>query len=145
MKIDFSGKSALVTGSTEGIGFAIAKGLAEAGADVVINGRTKAKVDAALARLTGKVRGRAVDLANAEGAAALVRDEPAFDIVVSNLGIYQPADFFEADDELWERHWQVNVMAGVRLARAYLRRWRRRAGAAFCFSALNRPSTFRPP
>ncbi|GLK84202.1 SDR family NAD(P)-dependent oxidoreductase [Ancylobacter defluvii] len=120
MKIDLSGKSALVTGSTEGIGFAIAKGLHDAGAAVVINGRTQAKVDAAVARLGGSARGRAVDLATAEGVTALVAAEPAFDIVVNNLGIFQPVDFFEADDEVWERHWQVNVMASVRVARAYL-------------------------
>lgn len=120
MKIDLSGKSALVTGSTGGIGFAIAKGLQEAGAAVVINGRTPAAVDEALARLGGAARGRALDLASPEGARDLVALEPAFDIVVNNLGIFQPQDFFDTDDAIWERHWQVNVMAGVRLARAYL-------------------------
>ena len=120
MKIDLSGKSALVTGSTGGIGFAIARGLQEAGAAVVINGRTSANVDEALARLGGAARGRALDLASPEGARDLVALEPAFDIVVNNLGIFQPQDFFDTDDAIWERHWQVNVMAGVRLARAYL-------------------------
>ncbi len=120
MKIDLSGKSALVTGSTEGIGFAIAKGLLAAGASVVINGRTNAKVDAALGRLGGTARGIAIDLASAEGAKALIAAEPAFDIVVNNLGIFQPSDFFETGDEVWDRHWEVNVMSGVRLARAYL-------------------------
>lgn len=120
MKIDLSGKSALVTGSTEGIGFAIAKGLHEAGAQVVVNGRTQAKVDAAVARLGGAARGFAADLGTAEGARALVAAEPAFDIVVNNLGIFEPSDFFETDDAVWERHWQINVMSGVRLARAYL-------------------------
>ena len=120
MKIDLSGKSALVTGSTGGIGFAIARGLQEAGAAVVINGRTPANVDEALARLGGAARGRALDLASPEGARDLVALEPAFDIVVNNLGIFQPQDFFDTDDAIWERHWQVNVMAGVRLARAYL-------------------------
>lgn len=120
MKIDLTGKRALVTGSTGGIGFAIAKSLEEAGADVVINGRMAANVEEALARLSGSARGRAVDLATAEGAKDLVALEPAFDIVVNNLGIFQPQDFFEADDAIWERHWQINVMTGVRLARAYL-------------------------
>lgn len=120
MKIDLSGKSALVTGSTAGIGFAIAKGLMGAGAAVLINGRTPTGVEAALAKLGGEVRGLAVDLGTADGVAELVAREPAFDIVVNNLGIFQPADFFAADDAVWDRHWQVNVMSGVRIARAYL-------------------------
>jgi len=120
MKIDLSGKIAIVTGSTEGIGFAIAKGLAEAGATVVVNGRTDAKVDAAVTRLGGSARGISADLGTTEGHATLVAAEPEADIVVSNLGIFQPADFFDTDDAVWDRHWQVNVMAGVRLARAYL-------------------------
>lgn len=120
MKIDLSGKIAIVTGSTEGIGFAIAKGLAEAGAKVVVNGRTDAKVDAAVTRLGGSARGISADLGTTEGHATLVAAEPEADIVVSNLGIFQPADFFDTDDTVWDRHWQVNVMAGVRLARAYL-------------------------
>ncbi|MEW6254672.1 MAG: SDR family oxidoreductase [Pseudomonadota bacterium] len=120
MKIDLSGKSALVTGSTAGIGFAIAKGFQDAGASVVINGRTDASVASALARLGGAARGIAMDLGTADGARELVRTEPSFDIVVNNLGIFQPRDFFEADDAVWDRHWQVNVMSGVRLARAYL-------------------------
>ncbi len=120
MKIDLSGKTAIVTGSTEGIGFAIAQGLAAAGATVVVNGRTNAKVDAAVTRLGVSARGVAADLGAAEGHATLAAAEPEADIVVSNLGIFQPADFFDADDAVWDRHWQVNVMAGVRLARTYL-------------------------
>lgn len=120
MIIDLTGKTALVTGSTEGIGFGIAQGLVNAGATVIVNGRTQAKVDAAVARLGGSARGVAADLGNAEGHDALVAAEPHADIVVSNLGIFQPADFFDVDDATWDRHWQVNVMAGVRLARAYL-------------------------
>lgn len=120
MKIDLSGKSALVTGSTGGIGFAIARGLQDAGADIVINGRSRGKVDAALARLGGTARGVAIDLGTAAGAAELIAAEPEFDIVVNNLGIFQPVDFFETEDAVWDRHWEVNVMSGVRLARAYL-------------------------
>ncbi len=120
MIIDLTGKTALVTGSSEGIGFAIAQGLAQAGAAVVVNGRSEAKVAEAVARIGGAARGRAIDLGTAEGAAALVAAEPAFDIVVNNLGIFQPSDFFETDDDVWDRHWAVNVMSGVRLARAYL-------------------------
>jgi NAD(P)-dependent dehydrogenase (short-subunit alcohol dehydrogenase family) len=144
MKIDLSGKTALVTGSTEGIGFAIAKGLAEAGAEVVVNGRTEEKVAATVARIGAGVRGCAVDLSTAEGANALIAAEPAFDIVVSNLGIYQRGDFFEVDDDVWERHWQVNVMAGVRLARAYLPKMEKKGWGRFLFlsseSAYNIPA-----
>ncbi|MET0366418.1 MAG: SDR family NAD(P)-dependent oxidoreductase [Sphingobium sp.] len=120
MKIDLSGKVALVTGSTEGIGFAIANGLAAAGATVIVNGRSQSKVDAAVAKLGAPARGQAVDLATGAGCEALVKAEPLVDILVSNLGIFQPVDFFDADDALWDAHWQVNVMAGVRLARSYL-------------------------
>jgi NAD(P)-dependent dehydrogenase (short-subunit alcohol dehydrogenase family) len=120
MNIDLSGKTAIVTGSTEGIGFAIARGLAEAGAAVVVNGRTRTRVDAAVAQLGGAARGVAADLSTVEGHAALLAAEPAADILVSNLGIFEPCDFFDTDDSLWTRHWEVNVMAGVRLARAYL-------------------------
>ncbi|MFG1220888.1 SDR family NAD(P)-dependent oxidoreductase [Xanthobacter wiegelii] len=120
MNIDLTGKTALVTGSSEGIGFAIAQGLAQAGAAVVVNGRSEAKVAEAVGRIGGAARGRAIDLGTAEGAAALVAAEPAFDIVVNNLGIFQPSDFFETDDDVWDRHWAINVMSGVRLARAYL-------------------------
>ncbi len=120
MIIDLTGKTALVTGSSEGIGFAIAQGLAQAGAAVVVNGRSEAKMAEAVARIGGAARGRAIDLGTAEGAAALVAAEPAFDIVVNNLGIFQPSDFFETDDDVWDRHWAINVMSGVRLARAYL-------------------------
>ena len=122
MKIDLGGKTALVTGSTEGIGFAAARALAEAGATVVINGRTADKVDAAVERLrpSGTVRGVAADVGTAEGCAALTGAEPRVDILVNNAGLFQPSDFFDTPDEVWDRHWQVNVMAGVRLARAYL-------------------------
>ena len=99
MKIDLSGKTALVTGSTAGIGFAIARGLQEAGAAVVVNGRTTASVEAALARLGGTARGRAIDLGTAEGVQELAALEPAFDVVVNNLGIFEPIDFFATDDD----------------------------------------------
>lgn len=125
MIIDLKGKTALVTGSTEGIGFAIAKGLAAAGAVVFLNGRTPAKVDAAAARLnaelkTSSVRSAAADVGEAAGCAALLRQVPKVDILINNAGIFQPLDFFEASDEVWDRHWRINVMSAVRLSRAYL-------------------------
>jgi NAD(P)-dependent dehydrogenase (short-subunit alcohol dehydrogenase family) len=135
MNIDLTGKTAIVTGSTAGIGYAAAAGLAESGATVVVNGRTAKSVEAALAKLRQRLpraslRGVAADLATAEGCAALVAAERHADILVNNAGIFELADFFEADDATWDRHWQVNVMSGVRLSRAYLpgmqeRRWGR--------------------
>src|SRR5215510_1676117 len=125
MKSDLSGKTTIVTGSTAGIGFAITKGLAECGAAVVLNGRTRAAVDRAISALKNAVpralvRGVAADLGSAEGCAALVKAEPHADILVNNVGIYGPQDFFETPDSEWTRFFEVNVMSGVRLSRAYL-------------------------
>lgn len=120
MNIDLGGKTALVTGSTGGIGLAIAKGLAGAGAEVVINGRAQDRVDAAVREVGERARGVAADVGSAEGCEALVRALPRCDILVNNAGVFAPADFFDTPDTEWERHWQVNVMAGVRLSRAYL-------------------------
>jgi NAD(P)-dependent dehydrogenase (short-subunit alcohol dehydrogenase family) len=121
MKIDLADKTAVVTGSTAGIGFAIAKGLAEAGASVVINGRTRRAVDKAVAALKGlAVRGVAADLGTAAGCASLFDAEPRADILVNNVGVYGPQDFFDIPDAEWTRFFEVNVMSGVRLARAYL-------------------------
>ena len=125
MNIDLSGKTALVTGSTSGIGHAIARGLAASGAGVVINGRTQAKVDAVAAALTkavpgGKVRGIAADVSTAEGCKALLVALPEVDILINNAGIFEPKDFLDIPDEDWSRFFDVNVMSGVRLSRAYL-------------------------
>jgi len=120
MKIDLSGKTALVTGSTKGIGFAAAKGLAESGASVVVHGRNADEAADAAARIGHGARGVAADVADAAGCTILFDAVPQADIVVSNAGIFKPADFFDADDALWDLHWQVNVMPGVRLARHYL-------------------------
>lgn len=120
-----------MTGSTDGIGFAVAKGLALAGASVVLNGRTPAKVAASVATIGRRARGFAADLSTPDGHAALVDAEPIADIVVSNLGIFVPKDFFDTDDAAWDRHWQTNVMAGVRLARAYLPAMERRGWGRF--------------
>lgn len=124
MKIDLGGKTAIVTGSTAGIGLAIAKGLAGAGATVIVNGRTQAAVDRAIAAVGkaapgAKVRGVAADVGTAEGCAALVKAEPAADILVNNVGIFGPQDFFDVPDAEWQRFFDVNVMSGVRLSRAY--------------------------
>ncbi|WP_025036978.1 SDR family NAD(P)-dependent oxidoreductase [Bradyrhizobium sp. DOA9] len=124
MKIDLSGKTALVTGSTAGIGHAIARGLAASGASVVVNGRGQDKVDAAVRKLEGtgaKVRGIAADVSTAAGCKALVAALPEVDILINNAGIFEPKEFFDIPDEDWTRFFEVNVMSGVRLSRAYMK------------------------
>jgi NAD(P)-dependent dehydrogenase (short-subunit alcohol dehydrogenase family) len=123
MNIDLMGKTALVTGSTSGIGHAIAKGLAATGAEVVINGRTQPKVDAAVAEIVkavpgARVKGVAADVSTAAGCAALVAALPDVDILINNAGIFEPKGFFDIPDEDWTRFFEVNVMSGVRLSRA---------------------------
>jgi NAD(P)-dependent dehydrogenase (short-subunit alcohol dehydrogenase family) len=148
MNIDLSGKTALVTGSTSGIGHAIAKGLAATGASVVVNGRTQAKVDAAAAALAkavpgAKVRGIAADVSTAAGCKALVAALPEVDILINNAGIFEPKGFLDIPDEDWSRFFDVNVMSGVRLARAYLPEMLKRNWGRIVFisseSALNIP------
>jgi len=148
MKIDLSGKTALVTGSTAGIGNAIARGLAETGAEVVINGRSQAKVDAAVAAITkavpgGKVRGIAADFSTSAGCKALLAALPDVDILVNNAGIFEPKAFFEIPDEDWSRFFEVNVMSGVRLSRGYMQGMLKRNWGRIVFisseSALNIP------
>ncbi|WP_434134756.1 SDR family oxidoreductase [Pseudomonas luteola] len=125
MQIDLSGKTAIVTGSTRGIGFAIAKGLAQAGATVVINGRSAPSVDKAVSLLQQYVpdatlRGVVADVGSVDGCAVLKAAEPEVDILVNNTGIYGPRDFFETGDDIWMEFFEVNVMSGVRLSREYL-------------------------
>jgi NAD(P)-dependent dehydrogenase (short-subunit alcohol dehydrogenase family) len=148
MKIDLTGKTALVTGSTSGIGHAIARGLAAAGAEVVVNGRTQAKVDAAAAAITkavpgSKVSGIAADVSTAAGCKALIAALPEVDILINNAGIFEPKDFFEIPDEDWSRFFETNVMSGVRLSRAYMQGMLKRNWGRIVFisseSALNIP------
>ncbi len=125
MKIDLTGKTALVTGSTAGIGLAIAKGLAASGAKVVVNGRKQATVDKGVAAVHDSVKvaavsGVAADVSTAEGCDALVKAVPAVDILINNAGIFEPKPFFEIPDADWTRFFETNVMSGVRLSRAYL-------------------------
>lgn len=125
MNIDLTGKTALVTGSTAGIGFAVAQGLAASGARVIVNGRGAAEVDQALERLRGlvpdvEVLGAPGDLSTGDGAEAVIAAAPEVDILVNNAGVYGPGPFFETDDAEWERYFQTNVLSGVRLSRRYL-------------------------
>ncbi|MDE1164854.1 MAG: SDR family NAD(P)-dependent oxidoreductase [Pseudomonas sp.] len=125
MIIDLSGKIAIVTGSTQGIGFAIAQGLATAGAHVIINGRKAQAVETAISTLKqalpdAHLQGVTADVGTAAGCQALFKAVPHADILVNNVGIYGPQDFFETEDETWTRFFEVNVMSGVRLSRSYL-------------------------
>ncbi len=149
MKIDLSGKTALVTGSTSGIGHAIAKGLAASGANVVLNGRTQPKVDAAVGAIArtipeARVRGVAADVSTDAGCRTLVAALPDVDILINNAGIFEPKAFFDISDDDWRRFFEVNVMSGVRLARAYMPGMLKRNWGRIVFisseSALNIPS-----
>jgi NAD(P)-dependent dehydrogenase (short-subunit alcohol dehydrogenase family) len=120
MNLQLEGKRALVTGSTAGIGFAIAETLAAEGAAVIVNGRTQKRVDDALAKLKGTVQGIAADLGTAEGAALVAARFPEVDILVNNLGIFEVKEFEQIDDADWRRFFEVNVLSGVRLSRQYL-------------------------
>jgi len=122
MDLGLRGKLALVTGSTAGIGYAIAYTLAHEGARVIVNGRSQPSVDAAVTRLNviaqEKAMGLAADLSTAAGADAAAKAFPGVEILVNNLGIFEPKAFENISDEEWERY--VNVLSGIRLARAYL-------------------------
>lgn len=125
MDLQLTDKLALVTGSTAGIGFAIANGLAREGARVIVNGRTHDRVNAAIERIRShnpgaKLEGMATDLGTAVGVEEVVRRFPHVDVLVNNLGIFEPKPFEEISDADWLRFFEVNVMSGVRLSRAYV-------------------------
>lgn len=149
MKIDLTGKVALVTASTGGIGFAIARGLAESGAEVIVNGRSESSVNKGIQNLQQVVPGVAVraaiaDLSTPEGVASLLQVATNVDILVNNAGIYGPQDFYSTDDETWDNYWHTNVMSGVRLSRALLPGMVQKGWGRVVFisseSALNIPS-----
>ncbi len=125
MDLHLTDKLALVSGSTKGIGHAIAAGLAREGARVIVNGRSQASVDEALASLrlqvpAAKVEGFAGDLSDPKQIEALVARHPVVDVLVNNLGIFDPKPFEDIPDEDWQHFFDTNVMSGVRLSRAYL-------------------------
>jgi len=124
MQINLSGKTALISGATAGIGFAIAQSLAESGATVYINGRSEARVAEAIQKLTknvpsAKFHGITADLGTAAGAQIVYKALPEVDILINNLGIYEIKDFFEVTDSEWQNIFDVNVMSAVRLSRYY--------------------------
>jgi len=125
MDLGLKGKRALVTGSTAGIGFATAQALAREGAHVIVNGRTAARVDAALASLRSavpeaRIIGTAADLGNARGCRQLIEAHPDVDVLVNNMGIFAAKPFADIADEDWLRFFESNVMSGVRLSRHYV-------------------------
>jgi NAD(P)-dependent dehydrogenase (short-subunit alcohol dehydrogenase family) len=149
MDLGLRGKRALVTGSTAGIGFAAARALAIEGAKVTVNGRAEARVDSAVSRLQGELSGAAVDgiaadLSTGAGCQALIRRLPDVDVLVNNLGIFEPKPFDQIPDADWIRFFETNVLSGIRLARHYVRGMRSRNWGRIVFvsseSALQIPT-----
>lgn len=149
MNIDLSGKTAIVSASTAGIGLAIATGIAAAGARTIVNGRTQEAVERAIETIRksapqANLHGFAGDLGTREGCEALARAVPHADILVNNLGVFGPGDIFTTADDDWERYFQTNVMSGVRLTRHYLKGMMERKWGRVVFisseSALNIPA-----
>jgi NAD(P)-dependent dehydrogenase (short-subunit alcohol dehydrogenase family) len=127
MNLQLRGKRALVTGSTAGIGLAIATALAREEAMVYVNGRTQSRVEKALQSVRdvmpgAHISGVAADLGTADGAGIMIAAVPEADILVNNVGIFEPKPFEEIPDDDWQRFFEVNVMSGVRLSRHYLPR-----------------------
>jgi NAD(P)-dependent dehydrogenase (short-subunit alcohol dehydrogenase family) len=149
MDLQLDSKRALVSGSTAGIGYAIAEALAKEGAHVIINGRTPARVEAAVQKLAagalkGTVEGFAADLGTSQGVSQITAQFPDLEILVNNLGIFEPKPFEQIPDTDWFRFFEVNVMSGVRLSRHYLPRMKERNWGRIVFmsseSALQIPS-----
>ena len=149
MDLGLTGKRALVTGSTAGIGYAAAEALAREGAQVIVNGRTAPRVADAVERLKAavpgaQVQGVAADLATAAGCADVVARHPSVDVLVNNMGIFEPKRFEDITDADWLRFFEANVLSGVRLSRHYVAAMRERGWGRILFvsseSALQIPS-----
>jgi NAD(P)-dependent dehydrogenase (short-subunit alcohol dehydrogenase family) len=149
MDLQLNSKRALVSGSTAGIGYAIVEALANEGAHVIVNGRTPSRVEAALQKLNGtkrqgSVEGFAADLGTADGVNLITSQYPDLDILVNNLGIFEPKPFEQIPDADWFRFFEVNVLSGVRLSRHYLPRMKDRNWGRIVFisseSAIQIPS-----
>ena len=131
MDLQLKGKKVLVTGSTAGIGFASARAFSAEGASVIINGRTQERVDNAIREIrksqpSADLSGVASDVSNAAGCAKLIQAVPDVDVLVNNMGIFEPKPFEQIPDEDWLRFFEANVMSGVRLSRHYLSGMRKR-------------------
>src|SRR6202051_1337512 len=131
MDLQLEGKRALVTGSTAGIGFASARALAAESVSVIVNGRGQARVDAAIREIRklhpdANLSGVASDVSNAAGCAKLIHGVAEVDILVNNMGIFEPKPFEKIPDEDWLHMFEANVMSGVRLSRHYLSGMRRK-------------------
>jgi NAD(P)-dependent dehydrogenase (short-subunit alcohol dehydrogenase family) len=136
MDLQLRGRRALVTGSTAGIGFAIAEALAREGAAVIVNGRSQARVEEALGRLAGTgadLVGLTGDLGTAAGVDEAIARHPDIDILVNNLGIFEPKPFEAIPDQDWQRFIEVNFMSGVRLCRHFLPRMKERGWGRIIF------------
>ena len=149
MNLKLTDKTALVSGSTKGIGFGIAVGLAREGARVIVNGRTEKAVVEAKAQIEktvpdARIESFAGDLSSATGVEALLKRFPAVDILVNSLGIFEPKPFEDIPDEDWRRFFEVNVLSGVRLSRSYLSGMKQRNWGRIIFisseSAINTPT-----
>jgi NAD(P)-dependent dehydrogenase (short-subunit alcohol dehydrogenase family) len=122
MDLQLKGKRAFVSGSTAGIGLAIAKALVREGASVIVNGRTRSRVDAAIAEVGPGTIGVAADLGSAQGVAQVVEAVPDVEVLINNVGIFEAKPFAQIPDEAWLRLFETNVLSGVRLTRHYLPR-----------------------
>lgn len=149
MDLGLTSKRALVTGSTAGIGLATARALALEGAQVIVNGRTQRRVDEAVESIKAgqpgaHVRGFALDLSTADGCRALIEQLPQVDVLVNNLGIFEPKPFEQIPDEDWLRFFETNVLSGIRLSRHYVAGMRERDWGRIVFvsseSALQIPT-----
>ena len=125
MDLKINGKKAFVSGSTAGIGFAVARKLAEEGAHVYVNGRTEARVTKAIRKIEEQngavsVKGIAADLSTADGCRKVTSEIPELDILVNNVGIFEPKEFEDISDDDWFHIFEANVMSGIRLSRFYL-------------------------
>jgi len=149
MNLKLTDRTALVSGSTKGIGFAIATGLAREGARVIVNGRSEKAVTEAKEQIDqtvpdARIEGFAGDLSTAAATETLLRRFPLVDVLVNNLGIFEPTPFQDIPDEGWRRFFEVNVLSGVRLSRSYLPGMKQRNWGRIVFisseSAINTPA-----